>query len=56
MTSSAIAARPGNFESRPCGLRLITKSNFVGWTTGRSAGFLALKNAPHIGRLYDTRR
>jgi putative ABC transport system substrate-binding protein len=48
ITSSAIASKPGG-KVRPSVLavfRLITNSNFVGWTTGKSAGFAPLRIFP----------
>src|SRR5262245_23179800 len=48
ITSSAMASKPGG-KVRPsvfAVFRLITNSNFVGWTTGKSAGFAPLRIFP----------
>jgi hypothetical protein len=48
ITSSARASNVGGI-SKPialAALRLITSSNFVGWTTGRVAGFSPLRRRP----------
>src|SRR5262245_32410705 len=48
ITSSAMASSPGG-KLRPntlAVLRLITNSNLVDWTTGRSAGFSPLRIRP----------
>ena len=48
ITSSAMASKPGG-KVRPsifAVFKLITNSNFVGWTTGKSAGFSPLRIRP----------
>src|SRR5262249_49925862 len=53
ITSSAMASTPGGIV-RPSAfavLRLITSSNLVGCTTGRSAGFAPLRMRPAERRI-----
>ena len=52
MTLSALARTFGGIVSPICfaALRLMMNSNFVGCSTGRSAGFTAFQNLVHISR------